>query len=65
MKKNIIVSGSLAYDRINGFPGYFSEHILPKNTYAQRHFSVNSIKRNLAARRAILPTPLACWESTL
>ncbi len=26
---NIIVSGSLAYDRIMNFPGYFSEHILP------------------------------------
>ena len=26
---NILVSGSLAYDRIMNFPGYFSEHILP------------------------------------
>ncbi len=26
---NIIVSGSLAYDRIMDFPGYFSDHILP------------------------------------
>ena len=25
----IVVSGSLAYDRIMDFPGYFSEHILP------------------------------------
>jgi adenosine kinase len=27
---NIIVSGSLAYDRIMDFPGYFSDHILPE-----------------------------------
>ena len=30
MKKNIIVTGSLAYDRIMDFPGYFHEHILPE-----------------------------------
>lgn len=30
MKRNIIVCGSLAYDRIMGFPGYFHEHILPE-----------------------------------
>ena len=33
MKKNIIVSGSLAYDRIMDFPGYFSEHILPEKIH--------------------------------
>jgi adenosine kinase len=30
---NIIVSGSLAYDRIMDFPGYFSEHILPEKIH--------------------------------
>jgi adenosine kinase len=29
MKKTIVVSGSLAYDRIMDFPGYFHDHILP------------------------------------
>lgn len=29
----IIVSGSLAYDRIMDFPGYFSEHILPEKIH--------------------------------
>jgi adenosine kinase len=29
MKPNIIVCGSLAYDRIMDFPGYFHDHILP------------------------------------
>jgi adenosine kinase len=26
---NIYISGSLAYDRIMDFPGFFSDHILP------------------------------------
>jgi adenosine kinase len=30
MKREIIVCGSLAYDRIMDFPGYFHEHILPE-----------------------------------
>jgi adenosine kinase len=31
--KNIVVSGSLAYDRIMDFPGYFSDHILPEKIH--------------------------------
>jgi adenosine kinase len=43
MKKNIIVSGSLAYDRIMDFPGYFSEHILPEKIHMLSvTFQVNS-----------------------
>lgn len=30
---NIVVSGSLAYDRIMNFPGRFSEHILPEKIH--------------------------------
>jgi len=30
---NIIVSGSLAYDRIMNFPGKFSDHILPEKIH--------------------------------
>jgi adenosine kinase len=30
---DIIVSGSLAYDRIMDFPGYFSDHILPEKVH--------------------------------
>ena len=33
MNMDIIVSGSLAYDRIMDFPGYFSEHILPEKIH--------------------------------
>jgi len=42
---NIIVSGSLAYDRIMDFPGYFSEHILPDKIHVLNVcFQVNGMK---------------------
>jgi len=42
---NIIVSGSLAYDRIMDFPGYFSEHILPEKIHVLNVcFQVNGMK---------------------
>ena len=45
MNKNIIVSGSLALDRIMDFPGYFSEQILPEKIHVLNvSFQVNSIK---------------------
>lgn len=31
--KNILISGSLAYDRILTFPGYFKDHILPEKIH--------------------------------
>ena len=44
---NIIVSGSLAYDRIMDFPGYFSDHILPDKIHALNVcFQVNGMKEN-------------------
>lgn len=42
---NIIVSGSLAYDRIMDFPGYFAEHILPEKIHVLNvSFTVNGMK---------------------
>jgi adenosine kinase len=42
---NIIVSGSLAYDRIMNFPGYFSDHILPEKIHVLNVcFQVDGIK---------------------
>ena len=42
---NIIVSGSLAYDRIMDFPGYFSEHILPEKIHVLNVcFQVDGVK---------------------
>lgn len=42
---NIIVSGSLAYDRIMDFPGHFSDHILPDKIHMINVcFQVNGLK---------------------
>jgi adenosine kinase len=42
---NIIVSGSLAYDRIMDFPGHFSDHILPEKIHVLNVcFQVNGIQ---------------------
>src|SRR5512136_1967594 len=42
---DIIVSGSLAYDRIMDFPGHFSEHILPEKIHVLNVcFQVNGVK---------------------
>ncbi len=41
----IIVYGSLAYDRIMDFPGYFSDHILPEKVHILNvSFQVNGLK---------------------
>jgi adenosine kinase len=45
MKTTIIVSGSLAYDRIMDFSGYFHEHILPEKIHVLNVcFQVNGVK---------------------
>ena len=42
---NIIVSGSLAYDRIMDFPGHFSDHILPGKMHVLNVcFQVNGMR---------------------
>jgi adenosine kinase len=41
---DIIVSGSLAYDRIMDFPGYFADHILPEKIHVLNvSFTVNGL----------------------
>ena len=41
----VIVSGSLAYDRIMDFPGHFSDHILPEKIHVLNVcFQVNGVK---------------------
>ena len=43
----IIVSGSMAYDRIMDFPGHFSDHILPDKIHVLNVcFQVNGMKEN-------------------
>ena len=44
---NIIVSGSLAYDRIMDFPGRFSDHILPEKIHILNVcFAINGLREN-------------------
>jgi adenosine kinase len=44
----ILVSGSMAYDRIMDFPGRFSDHIMPdKLDMINVSFTVNGLKENL------------------
>lgn len=66
---NIIVSGSMAYDRIMNFPGYFSDHILPDKIHVLNVcFQVNGMKEkyggtagNIAyALRMLGENPLIC-----
>jgi adenosine kinase len=44
----LIITGSLAYDYIMGFPGTFSDHILPEQTH---NINVSFIVDNFAKRR--------------
>jgi len=45
---NIIVSGSIAYDRIMDFPGKFSDHILPEKIHVLNvSFTVNDMVEKL------------------
>lgn len=46
-KMKIIVSGSMAYDRIMDFPEYFSDHILPDKIHVLNvAFQVNGVTEN-------------------
>ncbi|MFA6171177.1 MAG: carbohydrate kinase family protein [Patescibacteria group bacterium] len=45
--KNILVSGSLAFDRIMDFPGKFSDHILPDKIHNLNvAFNINELREN-------------------
>ncbi|MDD4477237.1 MAG: carbohydrate kinase family protein [Patescibacteria group bacterium] len=45
--KNILVSGTLAYDRIMNFPGYFKDHILPDKIHILNvSFAINKLKES-------------------
>ena len=51
----VLVSGSLAYDRIMDFPGRFSDHIMPDKLHMINvSFTVNGLKENFGGT-AMLP----------
>ncbi len=57
---NIIVSGSLAYDRIMNFPGYFSEHILPEKIHMLNVcFQVDGVKEKFGGTAGNIAYALA------
>ncbi len=69
--KNILVSGSLVYDRIMDFPGHFRDHIMPDKIHILNvSFVVNGLKEsfggtagNIAYNLSLLGEPssiLAC-----
>ena len=46
----IIVNGSMAYDRIMDFPGYFAEHIIPEKIHILNiSFQVNGVKEKFGS----------------
>ncbi|MBU1202478.1 carbohydrate kinase family protein [Patescibacteria group bacterium] len=64
--KKILVSGSIVYDRIMDFPGYFKDHILPDQTHILNvSFTLSSTKEsfggtggNIAYNLALLRQPV-------
>ncbi len=60
MTKKTIVCGSLAYDRIMDFRGYFSDHILPEKTHILNvSFQVNGIKEKFGGTAGNIAYALA------
>ena len=60
MNRKIIVCGSLAYDRIMVFPGYFSEHILPEKIHVLNiSFQVNGVKEKFGGTAGNIAYALA------
>ncbi|HLD22199.1 MAG TPA: carbohydrate kinase family protein, partial [Patescibacteria group bacterium] len=71
---NIIIHGSIAYDRIMNFPGYFKEHILPDKIHSLNvSFQINKLSEmrggtggNIAYNMVLLeetPMLLSCVGS--
>ena len=62
---NIIVSGSLAYDRIMDFPEYFSDHILPDKIHVLNVcFQVNGVKEKFGGTAGNIAYALALMGET-
>lgn len=60
MFKHVIVSGSLAFDRIMDFPGKFSEHILPDKIHILNVcFAINGLRENFGGTAGNIAYALA------
>ncbi len=57
---HIVVSGSLAYDRIMNFPGYFSDHILPEKIHVLNvAFTVDGVREKFGGTAGNIAYALA------
>jgi adenosine kinase len=62
---NIIVSGSLAYDRIMNFPGHFSDHILPEKIHVLNVcFQVDGVKEKFGGTAGNIAYALSLMGET-
>ena len=62
---NILVSGSMAYDRIMDFPGKFSDHILPDKIHILNVcFMINGLKENFGGTAGNIAYTLALLGET-
>ncbi len=62
---NILVSGSLAYDRIMDFPGKFSDHILPEKVHILNVcFMINGLKENFGGTAGNVAYALALLDES-
>ncbi len=60
MFKQIVVSGSLAFDRIMDFPGKFSDHILPDKIHILNVcFAINGLRENFGGTAGNIAYALA------
>lgn len=60
---NIIVSGSLAYDRIMDFHGFFSDHILPEKIHVLNiSFTVNDMREKFGGTAGNIAYALSMLE---
>ncbi len=62
---NVLVSGSLAYDRIMDFPGKFSDHILPEKVHILNVcFMINDLKENFGGTAGNVAYALSLLEES-
>lgn len=60
MFRNVVVSGSLAFDRIMDFPGKFSDHILPDKIHILNVcFAINGLRENFGGTAGNIAYALA------
>lgn len=64
-KKNIMVSGSIVYDRIMNFPGSFKEHILPEKIHILNvSFVVDKLKESFGGTAGNIAYNLSLLEKS-